>query len=209
MSQPLSAGARWRKFGYFLGPRREIRGLELRVLLPDKDELATALTKVQEALDLISTYDPRRSRRLHRDLRRIWVGATPHRGEYDSELDMCVLQFQYVVSPETSPARLALTIVHEAMHARLARSGIGYSEALRARVERMCIAAEIDFADRLPGGAPLAQAARQRLAFDAAYFTDSATQARSHELLKGLGWPGRIGSGIMRFLLWLDRRRAA
>jgi hypothetical protein len=88
------------------------------------------------------------------------VGATQHRGEYDFELDMYVLQFQYVVSPETSPARLALTIVHEAMHARLARLSIAYSEQLRARVERICIAAEIDLAGKLPGGESLAQAGR-------------------------------------------------
>jgi hypothetical protein len=45
MKRRLSIGARWRKFGYLLGPRREIRGLELRVLLPDKGELATTWPK--------------------------------------------------------------------------------------------------------------------------------------------------------------------
>jgi hypothetical protein len=164
---------------------------------------------VQDALDLISKYDPRRSRRLHRDLRRIWVGATPYRGEYDSELDMCVLQFEYVVSPDTSPARLALTIAHEAMHARLARRGIGYSESVRARVERICILSEIDLAERLPGSQALVDGARQRLAFDPAFFTDSAIYTRRQELLKGLGWSGRIGAVIMRFLLWFGQRRAA
>jgi hypothetical protein len=209
VSPRLSARARWRKFAYLLGPRREVGGLELRVLLPDKQELATVLAKVQEALDLIGSHDPRRSRRLHRDVKRIWVGATQHRGEYESELGMCILQLQYVLAPETSPARLALTIAHEAMHARLERMGIGYSEQLRTRVERACIAAEIDLAGRLPGAESLAEGARQRLEFDPAWFTDVAIQARGRETLKSLGWPGRIGAGMMRVLLWLDRRRAA
>jgi hypothetical protein len=36
--------------------------LDLRVLLPDKHELAIVLAKVQDALDLIASHDPRRAR---------------------------------------------------------------------------------------------------------------------------------------------------
>jgi hypothetical protein len=83
------------------------------------------------------------------------------------------------------------------------------AEQLRARVERVCIAAEIDLADRLPGAESLAEGARQRFTFDPSWFTDVAIQTRGRETIERLGWPGRVGAGMMRVLLWFDRRRAA
>jgi hypothetical protein len=114
----------FRRLAYRLGPRREVMGIEMRLFLPDREEINIATDKVGEALRLIAIHDPKRFAKLTRNVRRIWVGATHNRGEWVLELEMCVLRFDYVVSPETSPARLALTLVHEATHARLDRIGL-------------------------------------------------------------------------------------
>jgi hypothetical protein len=184
-------------------------GIEMRLLLPDREELEVATNKVSEALRLIAIHDPRRFAKLTRDVRRIWVGATYNRGEWLSKLRMCVLRFEYVVSPDTSPARLALILVHEATHARLDRLGCTYAEKDRAEVERICVRAEIALAERLPDGAPLAENARGRLEFGPEMFTDAAFKARGERALKQLGWIGRLVGAIGRAMLWLDRRRAA
>jgi hypothetical protein len=184
-------------------------GVEMRLLLPDREELELATNKVREALRLIAIHDPKRFAKLKRDVRRIWVGATPHRGEWFLEFQMCVLRFDYVVSPDISPARLALTLAHEATHARLDRMGCTYAEKGRAEVERICVRAEIALAERLPDGRSLAENARARLEFGPEVFTDAAFKARGERALQELGWIGKLAGAIGRAMLWLDRRRAA
>ncbi len=44
---------------------------------------------------------------------------------------------------------IALCILHEMCHARLFTRGIGYDEALRVRVEKVCIRRELQFARKL------------------------------------------------------------
>src|SRR2546427_9194317 len=48
-------------------------------------------------------------------------------------------------SPQTSAARLASTLVHEATHARLDRLGFRYAAERRARIEGICFRREIAF----------------------------------------------------------------
>jgi hypothetical protein len=122
---------------------------------------------------------------------------------------MCILQFDYVLSQETSSARLAQTLVHEAMHARLYKMGIAYDEALRARVEHLCVQAEVALAQRLPGGAELVAAATARLNRDAEFYTNAAFRVRGERALERMGWPGRVGAAVGRVLRWLEERRAA
>jgi hypothetical protein len=184
-------------------------GIEMRLFLPEREEINIATAKVGEALRLIAIHDPKRFAKLRRDVRRIWVGATHNRAEWVLGLEMCVLRFDYVVSPETSPAKLALTLVHEATHARLDRIGCSYAENDRARVERVCVQAEVALAERLTDGADLAENARARLEYGPEIFTDAAFKARGERALQELGSIGRLGSAIGRAMLWLDRRRAA
>jgi hypothetical protein len=67
----------------------------------------------------------------------------------------CVLDERYVLSETTTLEQIALTIIHEATHARLERCGIDYDEKLRQRIEAVCLRREFAFVAKLPNGAKL------------------------------------------------------
>src|SRR5713101_6929819 len=105
------------------------------------------MPRVEEALRLIKTYDRVRYNRLIRDLERVWVTLLPgYPACYDHSIRACELDTRYVLADTSQPEVIASTIVHEATHARLRRSGIGYEEDLRPRVEAVCYRAQIAFA---------------------------------------------------------------
>lgn len=108
-----------------------------------------SLSKIEEALRLIRERDPRRYARLTRDLESVWVvllaGAL---GQFQHRDWTCELDERFVA--EASVERVALTIVHEATHARLWRRGFRYEPEIRHRVEAICFGEERAFATRLP-----------------------------------------------------------
>jgi len=69
-----------------------------------------------------------------------------------------------VVNPDFSEAQIAATILHEAMHARLHRLGVAVGAADRARQERFCRRAEVEFGRLVPGGEPIVKRALESLA---------------------------------------------
>ena len=70
------------------------------------------------------------------------------RGRYWSQHRAIVLASDFV--RVRGNARIALTIIHEATHARLFRAGFGYDDTNRDRIERVCKSAEINLARRIP-----------------------------------------------------------
>jgi hypothetical protein len=125
---------------------------------------------------------------------------------------MCLLRFEYVLDPRTTPTQLAMTLVHEGTHARLLRAGFPYRERLRRRVERLCVLAEIIFASRLPDAEAEVQEAEKRLDLSDEYWSDLAQDRRAHNLLWQRGLLGKVGYCIVWpvvYLRALRRRRAA
>jgi hypothetical protein len=99
---------------------------------------------------------------------------------------------------------VAMTIVHETMHARLHRRGITVTDDNRARIERVCIRAERAFAERaLAGGVSDADAgirdADRRLAWPPQVYSRTAWLSR--QILAA------IEVGIPRWILRLFARR--
>jgi hypothetical protein len=90
-----------------------------------------------------------------------------------------------------------MTLVHEATHARIAKAGITYKQALRARIERLCVEEEAAFADKLPQGQQLAADARRRL--EEKWWETPAMFDRRVRQLRISGWPGWT-LAIYRFL---------
>lgn len=107
------------------------------------------LGRVTEALDLIRQVDARGYRQIRRLLPGGIAVVPPQAnvGWYDDRRKACFLSADCLA--RYPKEEIALTIVHEACHARLARWGIGYPEPLRFRVEQMCVRREIAFARRL------------------------------------------------------------
>lgn len=158
--------------------------------------------KVDEALNLISKYDSRRYLQIKRDVKRIWIAAAPgYCAEWMDELQMCILDANYFRQADISAAEMALSIVHEAIHARLCKLKIGYTENIRERVERICIKSEIAFAKRLPNGQKLVEMAESKLEMPKSYWTNGEFQKRDLDELTELGkenWLVRLLHPIIR-----------
>lgn len=118
--------------------------------VPTKDKQVLA-QRVANALGVIAKVDAGRSTRIQRDIRAVlvWPGVFPGaRGEFLAGRAICALDSDFVRTSDVS--LVALTIVHEATHARLARSS--YTDETAERIERICERQELAFISKLPGG---------------------------------------------------------
>ncbi len=129
---------------FLLSSKTVIGGIEvIDVAEVDVDQ---TLRRLREALDVIRRTDVRRYERMRRDLRRIVLmkAGVP---QFASEVGACLIRSAYV--REKSAEAVATTLVHEAVHARIHRRGVGYGPGLRIRVEEVCVKQQIDFARAL------------------------------------------------------------
>jgi len=113
------------------------------------------LRRLDHALGLIERYAPHHFRRLTRDFARILVQRYACRGAYLPDQHDCLVELTFTVNRAFTESQVAATILHEAMHARLHRLGFPLEMADRARQERFCRRAEIEFGLAVPDGAPI------------------------------------------------------
>jgi hypothetical protein len=119
----------------------------------------------KDALKLVETHDPRRFRRIQREVRFIANRPGAMLGFYDATNRLCGINFTCLeewasgwLSPEYRGrdeylwfiAYYAATIIHEATHGTIASGGMPYLPATRVRIERLCTREEQRFAARLP-----------------------------------------------------------
>jgi hypothetical protein len=148
----------------------------------DKEKGKQILTRLEAALALIKRYDRVRYDRIIRDLRRIWVVLLPGNiANFAYQLETCQIDTRYFIADTTTLEMIASTIVHEATHARLWR--FGYEQAIRSRIEAICIRREIAFAAKLPNGEQVRDSAEKRLTFSASQdiWTNAAFRDRRNE----------------------------
>lgn len=142
--------------------------------------------RVQEVLLLISRTDPSLFHRLKQAVPRILIAPSGGAaGSYWSFLDGCALSAHHV--PTDSPASVAMTLIHEATHARLHHKGVRYTAELRHRIEEICTRAEITFARRIPGTEQLVAEAEEALSRP--WWSDQAQESRKLSQLRALGIP--------------------
>lgn len=149
--------------------RHTVRGFSVSVI-NERPEIVTAdaLVRLQAALDLIAQYAPRRFRRLSHDIAGFWVRRFPCRAAFYAEPRSCLVELTFLVNPRHTAAEVAASIVHEGVHARIARSGAVTPAAdAKAREERLCRQAELEFGlalnDGEPGREVVLERARQSL----------------------------------------------
>ncbi len=145
----------------------ELRGF--RVLVENsRPDIATdiVLARLDEALDLIDRYQPWRLRHLRRDLAQFRVVRFPCRGAFIPEERSCVTELTFLARTDITAAPVASSIVHEGIHARVHAMGVRAEGRDRAREERLCRRAELEFGLALPRelGAPVVERAMQSLA---------------------------------------------
>lgn len=135
-----------------------------------RPDIATAdvLARLDESLALIEHSQPWRLRHLRRDLTQLRVTRFPSRGAYFPEHRACLVELTFLARRDIGPATVASTIVHEGMHARVHRMGVAEAGRDRAREERICRRAELEFGQSLPPdeGAPVIERALASLQLD-------------------------------------------
>jgi hypothetical protein len=142
-----------------------IRGLRVRIVntRPAIDS-AQVRARLERALDLSARYAPRRLQRMQRDLAGIVVRRFPCRGAFFHQERECLVELTFTVNPRHSLEEIAASIVHEATHARLAAMCGSLPQHQRAREERLCRKAELEFGLAIPAGAGVVERARAALA---------------------------------------------
>lgn len=164
MSSPISRLRDWleQQRG---APRRMLRGIHV-VVENTRPDIVTedVFARIDGALALIERYQPATFRRLRRDFLHIVSRRYPCRGAYFPAERVCLVELTFTVNPAFTLPEVAATILHEAMHARLDRMGVRGERVSRAREERFCRRAEIEFGRAVPGGAPVLERALASLA---------------------------------------------
>ena len=137
--------------------------LGIRVLIentrPDI-ETRDIIARLEASLGLIQEYVPHHFRHLQRDFNHIIVKRFACRGAYFYRERACLVELTFSVNKEFSDAEVAATILHEAMHARLHALGFPLEMEDRARQERFCRRAEIEFGELVPNGQKIVERAQ-------------------------------------------------
>jgi hypothetical protein len=139
----------------------EVGGIKV-VVYNTRPDIGTdaVIARLERTLSLIEQYAPHHFRHLKRDFAYIVVQRFACRGAYFHEQRACLVELTFTVNPDFSDAEVAATILHEAMHARLDALGFPLEMEDRARQERFCRRAEIEFGMLVPGGERVVERAR-------------------------------------------------
>ena len=119
--------------------------------------------RAEAVIRRVQEYQPWRLAHIRRDIAGIVVMRYACRAAYFPDSKVCMLELTFMANEQFSDSQVAASFVHEGMHARLDRLSERYgvtpfSEA-RARHERICRRAELDFGLAVPDGAPVVQRA--------------------------------------------------
>ena len=157
-------------------PRPDTRIIDgIRVdVLNTRADLSTerVFRRAEAVIERVRQYQPWRLAHIRRDIAGIVVIRYACRAAYCPDTRACMLELTFMANEQFSDSQVAASLVHEGMHARLdrltARFGVTPFAAARARHERICRRAELDFGLAVPDGAPVVQRAVEsmRLADD-------------------------------------------
>ncbi|HZR75248.1 hypothetical protein [Bradyrhizobium sp.] len=191
------------KFDLWVSTARSVDGLWVGSI---EDKPWPGLSRVESALRLIRDRDPLSYSRVTRYLDRIWVRIVlGSLGEYQRQLNACVLDKHFVLSATTTVEKIASTIIHEVTHARLEHWGIAYDEKARSRIEAICVRRELSFVRKVPGGEMLREGLAASLnwyASEQGLFSDASLH-ESHvqgsiEALRQLGVPSWLIGSVLK-----------
>lgn len=183
-----------------LAERRIVEGCDVRVSGPAA-QTEEVFCRVGNSLRLIREHGSRFYCRLLRDLKMILITDTSG-GVYLEGLRACQIGMSSV--RRWDPLDLAMTIIHEATHARLSQAGFRYSGQCKERLERVCVNAEIAFAGRIPGSGPAIE--RTRALLETRWWTSENSIERALQELRSRGVP-EWGIKLIRFVRSLRKRR--
>ena len=131
--------------------RFDIRGFAV-VVENSRPDISTndVVDRLDEAIALVEDHQPWRVRHLRRDLERFVVTRFPCRGAYIPGERTCITELTFLARRDITAATVASSIVHEGIHARVDRMGVRREGRDRAKEERLCRRAELEFGRALP-----------------------------------------------------------
>ena len=149
------------------GPQPETRMIQgIRVdVLNTRDDVSTerVFRRAEAVIERVRQYQPWRLAHIRRDIAGIVVMRYACRAAYFPDQQVCMLELTFMANEQFSDSQVAASFVHEGMHARLdrlsAKYGVTPFAEARARHERICRRAELDFGLAVPDGAPVVQRA--------------------------------------------------
>lgn len=143
---------------------RIVHGIPVRIVNTRPDiRTEQVVERLTAALNLIGAYAPRRYRRLRNDVSAFVVQRFACRGAFFPDSRECLVELTFTVNPRHGLPEIAASIVHEATHARVARSCRTRAPDQAAREERLCRRAELEFGLAVPDGAVVVERARDAL----------------------------------------------
>jgi hypothetical protein len=169
--------------------QRNVLGIEVW-MMANTEAADEVFGSLQGALSLLHDTDHLRFGRAQRHVKRIVV-ADNTGAVYVPEIKACVLGLSYVL--ESSPARLASAIVHEATHARMRNMRVAYTPKSCGREETRCVSESLAFLDRVPGGereaAQLRESVGAEMQSDEPWFAESRRWKLFADDMRRAGYP--------------------
>ncbi|MDB4884288.1 MAG: hypothetical protein JWL95_3054 [Gemmatimonadetes bacterium] len=147
---------------------RVVEGIRVDVI-NTRDDIDTeqVFRRADAVIRRVDRYQPWRMAHLRRDLAGIVVKRYPCRGAYFTGARVCLLELTFMANEQFSDSQVAACLIHEGMHARLDRLAEKYGVTpfveARARHERICRRAELDFGLAVPDGAAVVQRATESM----------------------------------------------
>jgi hypothetical protein len=147
---------------------RIVEGIRVDVI-NTRDDVDTerVFRRAEAVIRRVAEYQPWRLAHIRRDLAGILVKRYPCRGAYLVGQRICLLELTFMANESFSDSQVAACLIHEGMHARLDTLGEKYGVTpfaqARARHERICRRAELDFGLAVPDGAPVVQRATESM----------------------------------------------
>ena len=143
---------------------RTVDGIRVEVL-NTRDDVSTerVFRRAQAVIERVRQYQPWRLAHIRRDIAGIVVMRYACRAAYFPDRRLVMLELTFMANEQFSDSQVAASFVHEGMHARLdqlaRKYGVMPFGEARARHERICRRAELDFGLAVPDGAPVVQRA--------------------------------------------------
>jgi len=155
-----------------LEPRPETRvigGIPVHVI-NTRDDIDTerVFRRAHAVIARVAQYQPWRLAHIRRDIAGIVVQRYACRAAFFGDSKLVMLELTFMANENFSDSQVAASFVHEGMHARLdqlsEKYGVTPFAAARARHERICRRAELDWGRAVPDGRPVVQRALESMA---------------------------------------------
>ena len=155
-----------------LEPRPETRvigGIPVYVI-NTRDDIDTerVFRRAEAVIARVEQYQPWRLAHIRRDIAGILVQRYACRAAFFGDTKLVMLELTFMANEQFSDSQVAASFVHEGMHARLdqlsEKYGVMPFAEARARHERICRRAELDWGRAVPDGEPVVRRALESMA---------------------------------------------